>query len=295
MVFENKIFYLSLGLFSWIALYYIVTYFLLHFGNKKNNINSSIALDENNAKSSKNKNYSTLINSEKTKKTQRKMPIMQTKEKDRIIMYWWKWLIVGVFVIYIWLISPYIKNYLYNKWLNPLWIVFEWKMIFMVIGFSLIGWVANVFHNIYVWIKNANNFNIILEHESLFKNKEQFNLILTQSLLGRYDKNWNMWIEVQPILSTLVWVVVYFIIKSWIHLSWSTPTDNPSVFFYWWIAFLCWFFYEKFLDFLQKISNQIINTDWPNESVINKINEFEILKKSILKDTQIKTDKIKNK
>lgn len=288
---EDKIFYTSIWLAIWIILYYLSSLILSVLKKKDTTLESKVVKESNLV--TKTKNSDMLSKAEKWPKNKRKMPIMQNKEKDRIISYWCKWLAGWIFIVYLWLVSLYIKNFLDSKWLNFIGVIFDWKLIFIVIGFSIIWWVANIFHNIYMWIKNANNFNIILEHESLFRNKEQFNLLLTQSLLGRYDKNWNMWIEVQPILSTLVWVIVYFILKSWIQLSGNVPSWEPSVFFYWWIAFLCGFFYEKFLDFLQKISNQIINTDWFNESVITKLSEFETLKKSIIKDTQIKTNKMK--
>lgn len=200
------------------------------------------------------------------------------------------YIILWIILIYIWLVS----NYLFSdvlKYNQPLKIIFQERIVFFVLGFSTLGWVANVFQNVILGNKSANFYNNILSKEHLFTDKIQHKFILRKLLNSSYNKTWNFWVEVQPFLSMLVWIVVYFIMLSGINWSWSIAT-NPNVFFYSAVAFLSWFFYDKFLDFLQKISSQILNNESYNDKLMSIMDEFDIVRQGIITESKTEEDKL---
>lgn len=200
------------------------------------------------------------------------------------------YILVWAILIYIWLISDYLYQDIF-KYNIPFKIIFAEKIVFFVLGFSTLGWVANVFQNVILWNKSANFYNNILSKEHLFTDKIQHKFILRKLLNSSYNKTWNFWVEVQPFLSMLVWIIVYFIMLSWINWSWSVST-NPNIFFYSAVAFLSWFFYDKFLDFLQKISSQILNNESYNDKLMNIMDEFEIVRQGIITESKVEEEKL---
>lgn len=212
------------------------------------------------------------------------------KEKNSIMHKWVIYIILWMLLIYFWMISEYLYNDLYSDY-KLLKVLFAEKIIFFVMWASIIWWVANVFQNIILWNKSANFYNNLLAREHLFSDKTEYNFILRKFLNLSYNKTWYFWTEVQPILSMFVWIIVYFILISWINLSWSIPA-NPNIFFYSAIAFLSWFFYDKFLDFLHKISSQILNNESYSDRLMNIIDDFDIARKWIITDTRTKETKL---
>lgn len=203
-----------------------------------------------------------------------------------ILVTWFLYIILWIFLIYIWLISWILYTSIL-KFYPFLRIVFVDRIVFFVLGFSLLWWVANVFQSVILWNKSVNFYNNILSKEHLFTDKLQHKFILRKLLNTSYNKTWSFWVEVQPFLSMLVGIIIYFVLLSWINWSWSIST-NPNVFFYSAVAFLSWFFYDKFLDFLQKLSSQILSNDSYNDRLMDIIDEFDIVKQGIIRETKTK-------
>jgi hypothetical protein len=101
-------------------------------------------------------------------------------------------------------------------------------------------------------------------------------------VLGRYKEDWKIGIYLQPVLSIISWMVIYFILRSVIQISLGgNITGEPNIFFYWFFAFISWFFYEKFLDYLNDISQKISKNKQLNDEIFSKIKDFDSSKSKV--------------
>lgn len=163
------------------------------------------------------------------------------------------------------------------------------SLIYVILGMSILGWAANVLHNIYIWIKKEEDFRMIAKNYKLFPNSQSCIDYLYQNNLvfGRYNENSRVQIFLQPILSIVAGLVIYFVIRSWIQMSLGGNISwEPNMFFYWFFGFLSWFSYERILEILNRFSQKFSTNKPISEQFLNKIEKFEIEKSSIKKETK---------
>ncbi|EKE30119.1 MAG: hypothetical protein ACD_2C00039G0003 [uncultured bacterium (gcode 4)] len=151
-------------------------------------------------------------------------------------------------------------------------------ILYIIIWMWLLWWAAHMLQNIYNSIKKEDSFRMIAKNYKLFPSPEACidYLYLNNLIFWRYKEDWKIWVYLQPVLSIISWMVTYFVLRSLIQISlWGNITWEPNVFFYGFFAFISWFFYEKFLDYLNDISQRISKTKYLNEEIFSKIKDFD--------------------
>ncbi|EKE28578.1 MAG: hypothetical protein ACD_3C00043G0017 [uncultured bacterium (gcode 4)] len=161
-----------------------------------------------------------------------------------------------------------------------IWIILVTRtwILFIIIWMWLLGGAAHMLQNIYNSIKKEENFRMIAKNYKLFPTPDACieYLYLNNLIFWRYKEDWKIWIYLQPVLSIISWMAIYFILRSVIQISlWGNITWEPNIFFYGFFAFISWFFYEKFLEYLNDVSQKISKTKYLNDEIFNKIKDFD--------------------
>jgi len=184
--------------------------------------------------------------------------------------------------------------YTFLVWIIWIILVSRTTLIYVILGMSILWWAANVLYNIFLGIKKEEDFRMIAKNYKLFPNPQACIDYLYQNNLvfWRYNENSRVQIFLQPILSIVAWLVIYFIIRTWIQMSlgWNI-SGEPNIFFYWFFAFLSWFSYERILEILDKFTQKFSSHKNINEQFLNQIEKFEVEKNKINKETKDKLKK----
>ncbi len=160
------------------------------------------------------------------------------------------------------------------------WIIFVSRsaIIYTIIWMWLLWWAAHMLSNIYNSIKKEENFRLVAKNYKLFPSADSCveYLYLNNLIFSRYNESWKIWIYLQPLLSIISWLVIYFVLRSVVQISlWWNISWEPNVYFYWFFAFLSWFFYEKFLEYLNWLSQKISKNMHINDEILSKIQDFD--------------------
>lgn len=181
--------------------------------------------------------------------------------------------------------------WIYTILISLLWILLASRttLIYVIFWMSILGWAANVLYNVYVRIKKEEDFRMITRNYKLFPSSQSCIDYLYQNNLvfWRYNENSRIQFYLQPILSIVAWLIIYFIIRTSIQMSlWWNITWEPNIFFYWFFSFVSWYSYERILDILNTISSKFSPNKTISEQFLNKIEKFETEKETIKKETK---------
>ena len=188
--------------------------------------------------------------------------------------------------------NPIIDKKSFNiLWAYLIWVILFWlifvsrtSIIYVIIWMWLLWWASFMLQNIYSQIKKEERFRTVAKNYKLFPTPEACieYLYLNNLIFSRYNESWKIWIYLQPILSIISWLVVYYVLRSVIQISlWWNITWEPNVYFYWFFAFISWFYYERFLDYLLSISKKMWPDNRIDSDILQSLEDFENSKKKV--------------
>lgn len=188
--------------------------------------------------------------------------------------------------------NPIVDKKSFNiLWIYLILVVVFWVLlvsrawiIYIIIWMWLLWWAAHMLQSIYSSIKKEETFRMVAKNYKLFPSADSCveYLYLNNLIFSRYNESWKIWIYLQPVLSIISWLVIYFVLRSIIQISlgWNM-TWEPNIYFYWFFAFLSWFFYEKFLDFLNSLSQKLSKNMQINDEILSRIQDFDTTKSKV--------------
>ena len=158
----------------------------------------------------------------------------------------------------------------------PQEIAIEVRLVLGMAAVAIMGGVCFIIKDFYKSVKNANRYALAFaDYRSGALPKESFQkLVPLEVYVGRFNHTWLFWFLVQPILSTLLGVVAFFIARSGLGVLQGAATSNAltaqSVYLYAVFTFLAGFSSHKFIAWLDRLADKIFSSTLPEQKAAIK-------------------------
>lgn len=177
----------------------------------------------------------------------------------------------------------------------PLEVVREGKLIMLMLSVAIIGGVSFIIKDFYRANKYSNVYNTFYEdyRAGNIGRKEFQRLVTIDVYTGRFNHTWLYWFLVQPILSSALGVIAFFIARSGLGVIQGTGFTGEitiqSVYLYAVLTYLAGFSSHKFIAWLDRLADKIFSTTLPekkqelrNEIIATTEAEKENLKSEVI-------------
>lgn len=150
-------------------------------------------------------------------------------------------------------------------------IALEVRLVIGMASVAILGGICFIIKDFYKSVKNANRYALAFgDYRSGALPKESFQrLVPLEVYIGRFNHTWLFWFLVQPVLSTLLGVVAFFIARSGLGVLQGTSTTGAltaqSVYLYAVFTFLAGFSSHKFIAWLDRLADKIFSTTLPEQ------------------------------
>ncbi len=153
----------------------------------------------------------------------------------------------------------------------PKEVALEVRLVIGMAAVAIMGGTCFIIKDFYKSVKNANRYALAFaDYRSGALPRESFQkLIPLDVYVGRFNHTWLFWFLVQPVLSTLLGVVAFFIARSGLGVlqgaSASGELTAQSVYLYAVFTFLAGFSSHKFIAWLDRLADKIFSTTLPEQ------------------------------
>jgi len=150
-------------------------------------------------------------------------------------------------------------------------IALEVRLVVGMASVAILGGICFIIKDFYKSVKNANRYALAFgDYRSGALPKESFQkLVPLEVYIGRFNHTWLFWFLVQPVLSTLLGVVAFFIARSGLGVLQGAATSGAltaqSVYLYAVFTFLAGFSSHKFIAWLDRLADKIFSSTLPEQ------------------------------
>jgi hypothetical protein len=154
--------------------------------------------------------------------------------------------------------------------LLPKSVVHEVQVILLMFAISITGGVSFMIKDFYRSIKYSNLYRMAWEDYSSQRiSFEEFQrLIPIEIYTGRFNYTWIYWFLIQPILSSVLWLIAFFIARSGLGVLQGASSQGDltiqSLYLYAVLTFLAGFSSHKFIAWLDRLADKIFSTTLPD-------------------------------
>jgi hypothetical protein len=147
----------------------------------------------------------------------------------------------------------------------------EIRVLILMLSVSIIGGVSFIIKDFYRSVKYANLYDRAYDDfRSGNITKEGFQKLATVEIYsGRFNYTWIYWFLIQPILSSALGIIAFFIARSGLGvITGSTAEPDISIrslYLYAVFTFLAGFSSHKFIAWLDRLADKIFSTTLPDE------------------------------
>lgn len=158
----------------------------------------------------------------------------------------------------------------------PADIIKEIKVLILMLSVSIVGGVSFIIKDFYRSVKYANIYDRAYAD---FKNgdisREGFQKLATVEIYsGRFNYTWVFWFLIQPLLSSTLGIIAFFIARSGLGVLQGATMDADisirSLYMYAVFTFLAGFSSHKFIAWLDRLADKIFSTTLPEEKAEKK-------------------------
>lgn len=159
----------------------------------------------------------------------------------------------------------------------PADVIREIKVLILMLSVSIIGGVSFIIKDFYRAVKYANIYD---RAYSDFKagdiTREGFQRLATVEIYsGRFNYTWVYWFLIQPLLSSALGIIAFFIARSGLGVLQGASVDAEitirSLYLYAVFTFLAGFSSHKFIAWLDRLADKIFSTTLPEEKAEKKL------------------------
>lgn len=156
-------------------------------------------------------------------------------------------------------------------------IIREIKVLVLMLSVSIVGGVSFIIKDFYRAVKYANIYDRAYED---FKNgdisREGFQKLATVEIYsGRFNYTWVYWFMIQPLLSSTLGLIAFFIARSGLGVVQGAAMEADisirSLYMYAVFTFLAGFSSHKFIAWLDRLADKIFSTTLPEEKAEKKV------------------------
>lgn len=153
----------------------------------------------------------------------------------------------------------------------------EIKVLILMLSVSIIGGVSFIIKDFYRAVKYANIYD---RAYSDFKagdiTRDGFQRLATVEIYsGRFNYTWVYWFMIQPLLSSALGIIAFFIARSGLGVLQGASADAEitirSLYLYAVFTFLAGFSSHKFIAWLDRLADKIFSTTLPEEKAEKKM------------------------
>jgi hypothetical protein len=152
-------------------------------------------------------------------------------------------------------------------------IVAEVQVILLMLSVSIIGGVAFMIKDFYRSVKYANLYAVAYNdyRAGQMRLAEFQRLVTVEIYTGRFNYTWIYWFLIQPILSSTLGLIAFFIARSGLGLLQGANAAGPeltiqSIYLYAVFTFLAGFSSHKFIAWLDRLADKIFSTTIPERT-----------------------------
>ncbi len=155
----------------------------------------------------------------------------------------------------------------------PIDVIKEIKVLFLMLSVSIVGGVSFIIKDFYRSVKYANLYDRAYEDFRAGNiSREGFQKLATVEIYsGRFNYTWIFWFLIQPILSSTLGIIAFFIARSGLGVITGSSTDPDisikSLYLYAVFTFLAGFSSHKFIAWLDRLADKIFSTTLPEEKI----------------------------
>lgn len=159
----------------------------------------------------------------------------------------------------------------------PADVIKEIKVLILMLSVSIIGGVSFIIKDFYRAVKYANIYD---RAYSDFKagdiTRDGFQRLATVEIYsGRFNYTWVYWFMIQPLLSSALGIIAFFIARSGLGVLQGASADAEitirSLYLYAVFTFLAGFSSHKFIAWLDRLADKIFSTTLPEEKAEKKM------------------------
>ena len=156
-------------------------------------------------------------------------------------------------------------------------VVQEVQVIILMLAVSIVGGVAFMIKDFYRSVKYANLYSVAYSdyRAGQMALPEFQRLVTVEIYTGRFNYTWIYWFFIQPILSSALGVIAFFIARSGLGLLQGATAIGPdlsiqSMYLYAVFTFLAGFSSHKFIAWLDRLADKIFSTTIPERTMEQK-------------------------
>ncbi len=148
-------------------------------------------------------------------------------------------------------------------------VVLEIRIILLMLAVSIIGGISFIIKDFYRSVKYANLYTLSYSDYRIGNiSAAEFQKLVTVDIyMGRFNYTWVYWFFIQPILSSALGLIAFFIARSGLGVmqtgSTSTDITLQSLYMYAVFTFLAGFSSHKFIAWLDRLADKIFSTTLP--------------------------------
>lgn len=154
--------------------------------------------------------------------------------------------------------------------------VLEIKVLVLMLAVSIVGGISFIIKDFYRSVKYANIYDrAYADFKSGDITREGFQKLATVEIYsGRFNYTWVFWFFVQPVLSSVLGIIAFFIARSGLGViqgAGSGPEISiRSLYMYAVFTFLAGFSSHKFIAWLDRLADKIFSTTLPEAKADEK-------------------------
>ncbi len=156
-------------------------------------------------------------------------------------------------------------------------VVREMRILLLMLSVSIVGGLSFVIKDFYKSVKYANLYDRAYEdfREGLI-NRENFSRLITvEAYSGRFNYTWLYWFFVQPVLSSVLGIIAFFIARSGLGVLQGASIDAEitvrSIYLYAVFTFLAGFSSHKFIAWLDALADKIFAIGGTKEKIQSEV------------------------
>lgn len=151
----------------------------------------------------------------------------------------------------------------------PLGAVQEGKLLVLMFSVSMIGGAAFLIKDFYRSVKYSNLYETAVEdRRDRILTEAKYKLIVDAVYTGRFNATWIYWFLIQPVLSSILGLIAFFIARSGLGVLQGVTQDGDisarSIYLYAVLTFLAGFSSHKFIAWLDRLADKIFSSTLPS-------------------------------
>ena len=162
-------------------------------------------------------------------------------------------------------------------------VVQEVKIIILMLSVSIIGGISFLIKDFYRSIKYTNLYTVAWKdyRNKVITAKEFQELVTVEVYVGRFNSTWVYWFLIQPVLSSALGLIAFFIARSGLGVLGSGQVASgvitiQSLYLYAVFTFLAGFSSHKFIAWLDRLADKIFSTTLPAQAAELKTEVREV-------------------